>query len=84
MMDDRNDNAWFAPKQFGLGAGLPIAWQGWTMLAAHIGLIVAGLPLARHSPAAFAAYAVVVGFVPLPVYAAKTRGGWKWRWGKRD
>jgi hypothetical protein len=20
--------------------------------------------------------------LPLPVYAAKTRGGWKWRWGE--
>ncbi len=83
-MTHSNDSAWFAPKRFGLGSGLPIAWQGWALLAAHVALIFAGLPLAEHSHAAFAAYAIVVGCTPLPLYAAKTRGGWKWRWGERD
>ena len=25
----KDDKPWFAPKRFGYGAGLPIAWQGW-------------------------------------------------------
>ena len=23
-------------------------------------------------------------FLPMPIYAAKTLGGWRWRWGKPD
>jgi hypothetical protein len=80
-MDTRHDEAWFAPKRYGYGAGLPIAWQGWVMVAAHVAAILAGLPLAQHWPGWFAAWAVILGLAPLPLYAAKTRGGWKWRWG---
>lgn len=36
---------WFAAKRFGVGAGLPIAWQGWMLLVAHISLI-AGVTVA--------------------------------------
>ncbi len=80
-MAKTDDCAWFAPKSYGLGSGLPIAWQGWAMLAAHIAIILIGLPLAPHHPGYFTAYALAVGLLPLPLYAAKTRGGWRWRWG---
>ena len=82
MDSNKDDGAWFAPKTYGLGSGPPIAWQGWMMVAAHVGVILAGLPLAAKSPGAYAAYALVMALIPLPLYAAKTRGGWKWRWGK--
>ena len=36
-MSDRPE--WFAPKRYGLGAGLPIAWQGWAVLAVFIAII---------------------------------------------
>ena len=39
-----NDRPWFRPKRRGYGTGLPIAWQGWLMLAAHMVLII-GLAL---------------------------------------
>ena len=35
---------WFRHKTYGLGAGLPIAWQGWALLALHVALIL-GLTL---------------------------------------
>ena len=38
-MADREDGAWFAPKRYGFGAGLPIAWQGWALLLGTIGQI---------------------------------------------
>lgn len=82
--NDANDGAWFAPKQFGYGASLPIAWQGWAMLAVHVGVILAGVRALHGHPAALCIWVAVLALVPMPIYAAKTRGGWRWRWGRRD
>ena len=71
---------WFRQKSFGYGAGLPIAWQGWLVVAIHVAVIVGGALLLQSQPAATIAWALLAGLVPLPLYAAKTRGGWKWRW----
>ena len=76
-----DDDPWFAEKTFGYGAGLPLRWQGWAMMLAHVAVILSGLPLAKTHPFAFALYALVIALIPMPIYAAKTRGGWKWRWG---
>ena len=75
---------WFRPKSHGFGAGLPIAWQGWAFLAAH-GALIAGVAmlLSRH-PVALALSALLIGLAPLPLYARKTEGGWRWRWGQAD
>lgn len=80
MADDR---AWFAPKRLGYGAGLPVAWQGWVMLALHIALLWAGTRLLAQGSAGFLIYMALVALVPLPLYAAKTRGGWRWRNGQK-
>lgn len=34
------DGAWFAPKRYGYGTGLPIAWQGWTLLGGYLMLML--------------------------------------------
>lgn len=81
MADKRDDGAWFAPKTYGYGAGLPIAWQGWAMLAGHVAAILPGVVMAKASPAAAAAWMPLAALLPLPIYKARTRGGWKWRWG---
>ncbi|WP_338467076.1 hypothetical protein RXV95_00520 [Novosphingobium sp. ZN18A2] len=78
------DGAWFAPKRFGMGAGLPIAWQGWAMMALHVAAILGAARLLHGHQPAQAIAIVLVGLAPLPLYAAKTRGGWRWRWGRRD
>jgi hypothetical protein len=80
MASDQDDSMWFAPKQFGYGAGFPIVWQGWVMLAAHVGVIMLGVALFKDNETATIVWALLFGFLPLPLYAAKTRGGWKWRW----
>jgi hypothetical protein len=84
-MADPDDDAWFAAKRYGFGAGPPVAWQGWALLAAYI----AALALLRWLlvPGHRIAWAIV--FVALTitlvtVAARHTRGGWHWRWGKPD
>ena len=27
---------WFASKRYGLGAGLPMAWQGWVLTLGYV------------------------------------------------
>jgi hypothetical protein len=80
MTDRNDDSAGCAPKRYGLGA-TPITWQGWAMLAGHIAVILAGAMLLRHSQPARLVWIITFAMLPLPLYAAKTRGGWRWRWG---
>lgn len=81
MPNEPDDGAWFGPKAFGYGAGLPIRWQGWALVIAHFGLILLGVVLLGNHPKAVTLWALLFGLLPLPLYAAKTRGGWHWRWG---
>ena len=75
---------WFAPKRYGYGAGLPIAWQGWAVLIVYLAVVIGFAAAFPHRPA------VVLGImapatVSLLIIAARTtRGGWRWRWGKED
>lgn len=72
---------WFRPKRFGFGAGLPIAWQGWALLAGHVAAIALGAQLLAHHPWALAAYATLLTVAAVPLYARRTEGGFRWRWG---
>ena len=76
-----NDRNWFAPKRYGLGAGLPIAWQGWAVLALFA--LVVGAAFVLFGPDDSKALAIVIPAVLalLIVTARTTRGGWRWRWG---
>ncbi|APG63475.1 hypothetical protein LPB140_02020 [Sphingorhabdus lutea] len=62
----------------GYGAGLPIAWQGWVFLLLHIMLII-GVVIAIKNPIVQVILVFVVALAPLPIYKARTDGGWKWR-----
>lgn len=73
---------WFRPKMFGYGAGLPIAWQGWVLVAAHVGMIIGLTALLANRPPLFIPLVLAIGLLPMPIYAARTEGGWKWRWGR--
>lgn len=73
---------WFRPKMFGYGAGLPIVWQGWALIAAHMGLIAGLALLLGQRPVLLVPLLLAAGILPLPIYAARTQGGWKWRWGR--
>lgn len=79
---------WFAPKKYGYGSGLPIAWQGWVVMGAYM-LVVLGALLAigtGDSVAIIASTAVVLGatVVLMLIARKRTRGGWKWRSGEDD
>ena len=82
MWDD--DQAWFAPKRYGYGTGLPIAWQGWAASLAYVASIAAAILLFRYS---WLAWAIIVAAATLAfviICKRTTRGGWRWRWGERD
>jgi hypothetical protein len=82
MWDD--DQAWFAPKRYGYGSGLPIAWQGWAALLAYVATIIVAVFLIRYSWIAWAGIVAAATASFVIVCALKTRGGWRWRWGERD
>ena len=74
-----DDRPWFRPKSRGYGAGLPVAWQGWVLLASHVALVAGVSVLLRDRPVMMAIFVLLAAFAPLPLYRAKTEGGWRWR-----
>jgi hypothetical protein len=86
MTDQNNDAAWFAQKRFGYGAGLPLTWQGWALLGGYmITIFLLAWLIAAAAPAvkvvAIMLFALATGLF-VEVSRRRTRGGWKWRWGK--
>lgn len=66
---------WFRPKKRGYGSGLPIAWQGWALLAAHVALITGVSMLLHDRPAMMTIFVILAALAPMPLYRAKTGGG---------
>ena len=79
-MPDRFE--WFAPKRFGIGSGLPIAWQGWALLAAYLAIVSGAVAAFAGRPLVVFAIVIPVTLLLMLVSARTTRGGWRWRWGK--
>ncbi len=79
---------WFAPKRYGYGAGLPIAWQGWFLYLAYILLMIGLVAMVRQLPRAELGRPVVgiviLTILFLVIVARRTRGGWRWRWGEKE
>ena len=76
--------AWFAPKRYGYGAGLPLAWQGWAATLAYVLLVTgAAFGILPRSVPAFVAIIFGATAVFLLIVYRTTRGGWRWRWGER-
>jgi hypothetical protein len=82
MSDDGPE--WFAPKRYGYGSGLPIAWQGWVIMIGFIAISLALALLLRERPVLFVAALIPLTFTLLVIAAKTTRGGWRWRWGADD
>ena len=79
---------WFAAKRYGYGAGPPIAWQGWALLAAYMGAVLglslmAGMDWPMCMIVMLGAIAVLT-IVFVVIVHRHTRGGWRWRWGADD
>ncbi|WP_342628918.1 hypothetical protein AAC691_03155 [Nguyenibacter vanlangensis] len=87
-MPDSPSKAWFAAKRYGYGAGRPIAWQGWAVLAVFVAILVSArailgfLGIGRAGMVTTIIDAVALA-VLLAICALKTEGGWRWRWGER-
>ncbi len=82
MIRPLNDTkAWFRQRSFGYGAGLPLVWQGWALLGLHVAAMTGVALLLLDSPFALVAAVLTVAFLPVPLYAARTPGGWEWKWG---
>ena len=75
---------WFAPKRYGYGAGLPIAWQGWALTLALLAVVFATTVSFRDKPLVIFAILVPVIAAFIVISARTTRGGWRWRWGQDD
>jgi hypothetical protein len=75
---------WFAPKRYGYGSGMPIAWQGWAVTLGFVAItILLSLSFAHDRLRLFAALAPFI-VVFMIICARTTRGGWRWRWGEDD
>jgi hypothetical protein len=73
------EGPWFRAKSRGCGTGLPIVWEGWLLLALHVALIT-GVGLALQGrPMTMTIAMILAGLAPMPIYRAKTEGGWRWR-----
>jgi hypothetical protein len=81
-MSDRPE--WFAPKRYGYGSGLPIAWQGWALIIGYIAAMIGSGVLLQEKPLAFVPIGVTATALLLLLSARTTKGGWRWRWGERD
>ena len=79
-----NQPEWFALKTYGYGSGLPIAWQGWSVLIGYIAAAAAAAQLARYSLLAFGTAVLTLSLAFVWICSKTTRGGWSWRWGSGD
>lgn len=79
-----NDDVWFEQKRYGLGAGWPVAWQGWALLAAYVAAVFGSI--AAWGPESVRPLLVIgpATLVLILISRRHTRGGWRWRWGGRD
>ena len=77
------DTAWFAPKRYGFGSSLPIAWQGWAVMLAYFAALgLSAWLILPRSIFGFGAIAVGATAAFMLICVLKTRGGWRWRWGE--
>jgi len=75
---------WFAPKRYGYGAGLPISWQGWAVLAVFLAICFVVSVAFKDRPLVTMAIMAPVIVTFLVVVVRTTKGGWRWRWGEED
>jgi len=75
---------WFAAKQYGVGASVPIAWQGWAITAAYAAIVTASALLMRRSEVALLSIIFTATAIFIVIVIKNTRGGWRWRWGDSE
>jgi hypothetical protein len=75
---------WFVPKRYGIGVGLPIAWQGWALTFGYLAIVLGSCLLLREILLALLAILVSTTVAFLIISMKTTRGGWRWRWGETE
>jgi hypothetical protein len=80
MVPDDEDY-WFAPKRYGYGGGLPIAWQGWALIGGYAIVLLLAAALIFYSVVGYVMIVAALTIALLVIAARKTRGGFRWRWG---
>ncbi|WP_336945036.1 hypothetical protein ABHV46_03455 [Asaia sp. BMEF1] len=91
MNDDQN-TAWFRPRRYGYGAGLPIAWQGWVALGLLLLVVIAPSFFLFLIPPPYRIVAMIgslfIALCATGIFLALCRnhtyGGLRWRWGDRE
>lgn len=78
------DGYWFRPKRYGYGAGLPLRWQGWALVAVTVAIIWLTVFLVPDRPVVILSVAIPVALICTLIAARTTRGGWRWRWGEKE
>ncbi len=83
-MSNEKVTYWFPAKQYGWGWGVPVAWQGWAVLAIFTGLMVAGglMLLPGYGPVVFGVYTAVLSILLIAVCWIKGEPP-AWRWGSK-
>lgn len=81
-MNDSHE--WFAPKRYGIGAGLPLSWQGWLVTILFMATVLGTAYTFEDRPLVVLAIILPLVVAMLVVAARTTRGGWRWRRGERD
>ena len=72
---------WFPAKTYGWGWGLPICWQGWTVMAGFVALVIAGALVFNPAqrPVAFVVW--VMGWscgLTIVCWLKGEKPGWHW------
>lgn len=83
MTTDSDKSPWFRAKRYGLGWGLPLTWQGWTVFATYFSLLAFGIFNMYHPIVAipFSHFLVVITAALVAVCYMKGEKA-RWRWGK--
>ena len=75
------EQAWFPAKRYGYGWGFPRRWQGWVVMLAYFGALLAPRFYASEHVGLFVAYAFGVTALLIAICIWKGEAP-KWRWGK--
>ncbi|MBV1832703.1 hypothetical protein KUA02_01385 [Komagataeibacter pomaceti] len=91
-MSAQSQKAWFAPKSYGYGSGLPISWEGWVVFMLFLAITILpwfALSVIHPDNTHAMEFTVCLSLVDILATVAfgylcksRTAGGWKWRWGK--
>ncbi len=67
---------WFRVKRRGYGVGLPVAWQGWLLLA----LFIAAIAISAAVWSELESLAVLIILTPIVIILARRHSDAEWRW----